>query len=251
MNDVKIAACQPPYVHQDIERALSEMIRFGLEAESEGADLVCFPECYLQGYVYHGENTERLAMEVTSPAFRKVLDALSGLEPTLVMGFIEADGSRLYNTAAVIRKGVVVGCYRKTKLLEGERRFDPGTLFPVFAVKGRRFGIIICNDLNFPKAAAEIRNQGAELLICPCNNMMRRPNAEKWKMKHNEIRALRARETGMWLMSSDVTGEWAGRISYGPTAVITPDGIVSQQVELMKEGMILHTLSTQPDISSP
>ena len=46
----------------------------------------------------------------------------------------------------------------------------------------------------------------------------------------------------MCLISSDVTGEWKGRVSYGPTAVIDETGSVVRQVELMQEGLIIHEL---------
>ena len=52
---------------------------------------------------------------------------------------------------------------------------------------------------------------------------MRREAAKHWKDLHNQIRAERVRETGMWLVSADVTGERdEHRIGYGPTSVINP-----------------------------
>ncbi len=72
--------------------------------------------------------------------------------------------------------------------------------------------------------------------------MMRRETAEKWKYKHNEGRAERAKEGKLWLLSSDVTGEQKGRISYGPTALINKNGSVVKQLPLMQEGLLVHTL---------
>jgi predicted amidohydrolase len=63
--------------------------------------------------------------------------------------------------------------------------------------------------------------------------------AEQWKLRHNEIRSQRAQEEGTWLLSSDVTGERNGWISYGPTAVIDPSGAVIAQVPLMTAGMVV------------
>ena len=70
-------------------------------------------------------------------------------------------------------------------------------------------------------------------MVCPCNNMMRRSSAEQLQSRRNEILAKRAQEQRVWLLSSDVTGESNGRISYGPTAVIDPNGSVTDQVPLM------------------
>ena len=47
-----------------------------------------------------------------------------------------------------------------------------------------------------------------------------------------------AKETKLWIISSDVTGEVDGRISYGPTAAINPIGQIVDQVPLLETGMI-------------
>lgn len=245
MKAVKVAACQLPYVHKDIERALAIMLSYAARAESEGANLICFPECYLQGYIYDGEHTEDLALDLSSPAFDQIAQTLEPLTSTLVFGLIERDGPSLFNTAVVMANGIVLGRYRKTKLLAGEKQVEAGEAFPVFDLHGLRFGINICHDLNYSECARAVSVQDAQLLLCPCNNMMRKSNAEHWKLKHNEIRGRRALETGMCLISSDVTGEWNGRISYGPTAVIGGNGLVVDQVGLLEEGLVFHELKVE------
>ncbi|MEM7383995.1 MAG: carbon-nitrogen hydrolase family protein [Verrucomicrobiota bacterium] len=245
MNVVKVAACQLPYVHQDVDRALAIILRYAGRAESRGAKLICFPECYLQGYVYEGENTEDLALDLSSPAFDRVAQVLEPLTSTLVFGLIERDGANLFNTAVVMAAGTVVGRYRKAKLQAGERQFEAGNTFPVFDLHGLRFGINICYDLNFSECAQAVSKQKAQLLLCPCNNMMRRAQAEHWKLKHNEIRGHRALESGLCIISSDVTGEWNDRISYGPTAVIDENGLVSRQAELMQNTIVFHEVKVE------
>jgi predicted amidohydrolase len=84
------------------------------------------------------------------------------------------------------------------------------------------------------------RPRGAKLLLVPAQNMMRRAAATRWKDEHHRIRCERARETGMWLVSADVTGvRGAHRIGYGPTSVINPLGEVVAQVPLMTMGMLV------------
>ncbi len=100
----------------------------------------------------------------------------------------------------------------------------------MFEVSGLRFGLNVCYDLRFPEGAAAVAAQGADLLVAPCNNMFSSVRAEQWKHVHNEIRAERAKETGLWLLSSDVTGARDGKVSYGPTALIDPNGDVADQV---------------------
>jgi hypothetical protein len=70
--------------------------------------------------------------------------------------------------------------------------------------------------------------------------MMKREAAESWKCRHNAIRAERVRETGMWLVSSDVTGARdTSRVAYGPTSVMNPDAEVTAQVPTMTVGMVV------------
>lgn len=236
---MKIAACQMPEFRESVDEALSFIDRYAQRAASENASLVCFPECFLQGYLVELPQARRHAISLGSSTFDRILKRLAHAEPVVVFGMIEADGETLFNTAIVIHRGRLVGRYRKINLLPGERRsFAPGTWPEVFSVGSCRFGINICSDTQVPELSAAIASQGAKLIVCPSNNMMRRENALKWKDKHNECRTLRARETGAWLVSSDVTGESGERVGLGPTCVIDPQGRVMAQVPLMEVGMI-------------
>jgi predicted amidohydrolase len=69
--------------------------------------------------------------------------------------------------------------------------------------------------------------------------MCRRKTAEALKDAHNAIRGERCRETGLWLVSADVTGERDGRIAWGPTAVLNPAGEVVAQLPLESTGLLV------------
>lgn len=237
---MKIAACQPPYVHCDIQRSTEILLSFTAQAHAQGADLICFPECYLQGYLFDEGEAADLALDLRSAEFAAVIKSLAHLDITIVFGLIEKKGERLHNTAVVVKQGHLLGSYRKMHLLHGESVFSAGDITPVFEVQGVVFGIAICNDLNFSESAKAVADQGASLLVCPCNNMMGLANAKQWEHRHNEIRTQRAIESELWLITSDVTGTFGDRVAYGPTAVITPDGSVIGQVPRLIEGIIYH-----------
>lgn len=211
---------------------------YATHATRHGARLVCFPECFLQGYCLDDGYVAEAAVDLTSSEFDRILRSLEHLEPTVVVGLIERTGHTFFNSAVAVQGGNLVAVYRKTHLLDSEQTiFQPGDDHPVFDVCGTTVGINICYDLNFNESVKAVALAGAKLLACPCNNMMPRKTAEQWKRRHNEIRSQRAQENGMWLLSSDVTGERNGWISYGPTAVIDPSGAVIDQVPLMTTGM--------------
>ena len=109
----------------------------------------------------------------------------------------------------------------------------------MFEAAGLRFGINICYDTNFPEAARKVADAGASLIVCPANNMLRRETAVAFKDVHNAARGARCRETGLWLVSSDVTGARDGRIGWGPTAVLDPAGAVMAQLPLEAPGLLI------------
>ena len=246
MKTVRIAAAQTIEYREDIAAALNCAAEVAARAEAEGVALLCFPEGFLQGYLTDETPARRNALDLASPAFDAVLNRLPKSGPTIVMGLIEAEEGRLFNTAIVVDRGAVIGRYRKAHLLDGERIFDAGSDSGVFDVSGLRFGINICYDTNFPQAARKIADLGASLIVCPANNMCRRKTAEALKDVHNSVRGERCRETGLWLVSADVTGEREGHISWGPTAVLNPAGNVVARLPLEQTGLLVFDIPCQP-----
>ncbi|CAN7208415.1 carbon-nitrogen hydrolase family protein [Neorhizobium sp. LjRoot104] len=243
MKTIRIAAAQPNEYREDADAALACIAEVAAQAEYEGARLLCFPEGFLQGYLTDEISARRVALDLSSPEFDAVLRRIPKTEMTIVIGMIETEGGRLFNTALVIDRGAVIGRYRKIHLLDGEKAFDPGTDTPIFEIDGLRFGINICYDTNFPEAARRVSELGASLLVCAANNMMPRDKAEIFKELHNAVRGDRCRETGLWLVSSDITGERDGRIAWGPTAVLNPEGDVVAQLPLDQPGLLIFDIS--------
>jgi predicted amidohydrolase len=239
MKNVRIAAAQTVEFQEDIEGALTCVAEVAAHAEAEGASLLCFPEGFLQGYLTDETLARQNALDLASPAFEAVLNRLPKTGPMIVMGLIEVEDGRLFNTAIVLDRGAVVGRYRKAHLLGGEQFLSPGNDNHIFEIDSLRFGINICYDTNFREAARKVADLGASLIVCPANNMLRRKTAEALKDVHNSVRGERCRATGLWLVSADVTGERDGRISWGPTAVLNPAGEVVAQLPLEKTGLLV------------
>lgn len=237
---IKIAACQVQEIIDDVEASIACIEHYAAEATKKGADLVLFPECFLQGYLLEESRARESALNLHSQEFNGILKRLAYLEPVLVFGLIELDQGKLFNTAVVVDRGKLVGTYRKTHIHDGEKLFNAGTDYPVFNLKGVNYGLNICYDMNFPEAAKPLAQKGAKVMLGLAQNMLKLTSAEKWKELHNQIRAERVRETGMWLISSDVTGRRGDtHIGYGPTSAMNPKADLVQKVPLLQEGMIV------------
>ena len=241
---LRVGVCQTPEFLGESATALACIEDFAEQGDEQGADVLVFPECLLQGYLVEQQHVRRHALQLGSAGFALVLRRLTRIGQVLVFGVIERQWDRYFNAAVVITGGELVGVYRKRHLVAGESLFDSGDAFPTFVVRGVRFGINICYDTQFAEAAAAVAAQGARLLLVPAQNMMRQDAAHRWRDRHHQIRAERARETGMWLASADVTGQRdEHRIGYGPSSVINPKGEVVAQVPPMTIGMAVADIS--------
>lgn len=221
------------------------MLRFAQEAAGRNVDLLLFPECFLTGYVLSESYMADYAYDLESAPFAAILRQLALVKPVLVFGLGEKWAGKYYNSAVVVNRGKVLGVYRKTHLIDpNELFFTPGEDYPIFEIKGLKYGINICYDTQFSDAAKAVADKGAQLLLSPAQNMLRRESAEYWKCKHNDICVERVKETGLWFVRSDVTGiRPAGqygveRIAYGPTEAMNPQAEVVARVPLMTVGMI-------------
>lgn len=239
MKTVRIAAAQTLEYLDDVDSALSCLSAFSTQAEAQGAKLLCFPEAFLQGYITAEASARQIALDVSSARFQQILERFPKTGPIIVVGFIEASAGKLFNSAAVIEGRVLRGCYRKYFLLPKEDAFCAGSAPAIFRAGELKFGINICYDTNFPQAAQNVAECGARLILCPANNMMRKDRSDAFRDMHNAVRGERCRETGVWLLSADVTGASNGRVSLGPTALLNPDGQVVEQLPLGAPGLLV------------
>ena len=245
MSTVRVGACQTPEIIGDPFAALDVILRFAKEAEDKKVDLLLFPECFLTGYILSESFVTEHSYDFESEQFAAILNQLKKTKSVLVFGVNEEKAGLYFNSAAVVNKGEISGVYRKTHLIDpNELFYTPGNEYPVFEIKGFKYGINICYDTQFADAAKAVADQGAQLLLSPAQNMLRRETAEYWKDKHIEICVERVKETGLWFIRSDVTGirptgqYGVEHIGYGPTLAMNPKAEVVSQVPLMSVGLI-------------
>ena len=166
----KIGAVQAKDIQGDVPSSLGVITEVMERADHEGIDILCFPECFLQGYTLDEQTTKERALDFASSQFREILHTLAPHKVAIVLGVIEKDADGYYNTAAVIQAGKLLGIYRKVHLFE--RNFQPGEVYPVFTVNNLPFGINICYDARFTEGPTELAEQGAKVIFYPLNNRL-------------------------------------------------------------------------------
>ena len=151
-----------------------ELVR---QAAAKGAQIVLLPELFERPYFCQERRYEyydyALPLE-ENPAVRRFAEVCRELELVMPVSFYEKDGTRLFNSAAMLdADGSILGVYRKTHIpddhyYQEKFYFTPGnTGFRVWDTTCGKIGVGICWDQWFPETARCLALGGAELLFYP------------------------------------------------------------------------------------
>lgn len=155
------------------EKNLQKILLKIREAVANGVRLIVFPECVLTGYVFSSrEETAAYAETIPGPATEAVTAVCRELDVYVIFGLLEKDDDRLYNAAALVGPGGLIGKYRKTHLyMSGLDRFvDAGDMpLEVHRTPVGNVGILMYHDLDFPEPARVLMSKGADILAVPAN----------------------------------------------------------------------------------
>ena len=152
----------------DLEGNTRRIVEYVDRAKELKADMVAFPELAIPGYP-----PEDLVFkpQFVQENIRKIHEiAQASREIAVVVGFVDA-GDGIYNAAAVLYGGEVVGVYHKMYLpnygvFDEERYFKSGAVCPVYRINGVAVGINICEDIWYAIGPTAVQaSAGAELIV--------------------------------------------------------------------------------------
>jgi predicted amidohydrolase len=174
-----------------------ELIRDRVKwCEAEDVDVLCCPEAVLGGLADDAECPVDIAINVKSGQLEALLAPLASKLVTTIIGFTETVGAgKLYNAAAVFRGGKVIGIYRKRHLAIRRSVYSAGDESAVFTVGPLSFGIMICNDSNYPELTADMAARGARAIFLPSNNSLPPDRADVVALSR-AVDIARARDNG-------------------------------------------------------
>jgi predicted amidohydrolase len=218
-----------------------DLIRARVRAsEAEGVAILCCPEAILGGLADQIEDPDRLAISVRSGQLEAVLAPLASDITTTIVGFTElGEDGHLYSAAAVFHRGTVGGVYRKLHPAIRQSVYRAGCHVPVFRVGALTFGIVICNDSNFPELANQMGSRGATVLFVPSNNALSpQKGSAEVVSEARRVDVATAVANGMWVIRADVAGQAAGLTSHGSSAIVDPNGTVVRTAATLSEDVI-------------
>jgi predicted amidohydrolase len=248
---MKVAAYQAPLLPSGSMEAL-ELIRDRIKwCEAEGVELLCCPEAVLGGLADDAQHPAGFAIDVESGQLQSLLTPIASKSVTAIVGFTETVGAgRLYNAAAVFHEGRVVGITRKRHLFYRERHpaigrslYSAGEQSPVFTVGGLCFGIMICNDSNYPELAADMVARGARAIFVPSNNGLPPERADVVALSR-AVDITRAVDNDVTIVRADVAGRTADRVSFGSSAIVDARGTVLCAGTALSEDILIAEIET-------
>ena len=151
---------------------LSKCLNLLKKAAVQHIELLAFPECTLTGYVFNSYDEASLMAEtIPGDSTNLLKEACHKYKITALVGLLEHDGGKIYNTAVLINPEGLVGKYRKshTLCLGVDRYILPGEDLPVFSLHQTKVGILICYDQRFPEPARVMALKEAQVILNPAN----------------------------------------------------------------------------------
>lgn len=240
---MRVAAYQAPLRpsgSMDVVARIREQVD---KCEAEHVAILCCPEAVLGGLADDAACPSDIAIDVEGGELAAVLSALASDTVTTIVGFTEIAGTdQLYNSAAILHRGVVAGVYRKRHPAIRSSVYQAGGDAPVFVVGGLTFGILICNDSNYPELARQMASRGATILFVPSNNGLPIERADVVDDARRVDIAL-ARDNGAWVVRADVAGRTADLVSFGSSGIVAPDGTVVHAAQRLAEDLLVATLA--------
>lgn len=167
---IKVAAATPDIIPADCEHNAEKIIELVKKAHSLGVQVAVFPELCVTAYTCADLFLQETLINAAKEALKKILEATKDLELISIIGLPLAFDEKLYNCAAVLFKGRILGLVPKKNLPDyneyyEKRHFNGGDIDKKVSIQGQevflsnrqifvndqmpefKFGVEICEDL--------------------------------------------------------------------------------------------------------
>ena len=151
---MRILVAQLNLIIGDLEGNTQKIIETLDRARAKEVDIVLFPELTISGYPPEDLLLHRSFVDSMEQYLEKIVRASSRL--FVVVGVVRRNAGKgekpLLNSAAIIEDGKLLGFQDKWLLptydvFDERRYFEPGTEMNIWKCKGKKVGIIICEDI--------------------------------------------------------------------------------------------------------
>ncbi len=128
---VKVAAVTPNIKVADVDYNLKEICRLIDETVGNGAKIIAFPELCVTGYTCGDLFSQDILLKKAKEALKEIVSHTAGKDALIFVGLPYVVRNKLYNVAAAIKSGELLGLVTKTFLPNYNefyemRQFQPG-----------------------------------------------------------------------------------------------------------------------------
>ena len=247
MSTFRVALAQVNPTVGDLDGNVRTIVERIDEAVRAGADLAAFPELCITGYPPEDLLLKPAFVQRSREALETVVARSAGI--TVVAGFPERDGDKLYNAAAVIHDGRLIDIYRKVHLpnyavFDEERYFASGARCPVYRSGGVSFGVNVCEDIWFEAGPTNVQAAAGAGVIVNINGS---PYHRLKRDERHRMLSARARDNGVAICYVNMVGGQDELVFDGGSVVFGPDGSPRAESPLFDEDLLLVDLDVEVD----
>ena len=200
------------------------------EAKDGTADIVCFPEMVILGWV--NPDAHDRACPIPGQDSGRLCELAEKYEIYLCAGLAEKGGTRLYDSAVLIdKRGRILLKHRKINILTELMTppYTPGKGVNAVETEFGKIGMLICADTHKDKILERMAELKPDLLLVPYGYA---ELEEKWPEHGKELERVvnnAGRKTGAVVVGSNLVGEitkgpWKGRIFGGHSVAADKNG---------------------------
>ena len=233
---MKIILAQLNNTVGDIEGNASKAIDVLEKAQESDVDLVVFSELFLSGYPPEDLVLKNSFIERCKETFNKIVDFNRNQKLGFIMGLPIIDGLKLYNAAALVDAGSIIGFSKKINLpnysvFDEKRVFSKGKEAVTFDFRGLKLGVPICEDIWEKEVCLNLKEQKCDLIISPNGSPF-----DKYKInKRKSIIKSRVKETKIALLYVNQIGGQDELVFDGNSLAINPDNEIIFEAPSWKE----------------
>ena len=238
----------------DVPTNLERHLAVAAEAVAHGAGMVVFPELSLTGY-FLKDLTPEVALRRDAPELAAL--AARSLDIDILAGCVlETDDLRFHNAALLFGGGRLkhvhhkvylptYGIFDEQRYLAAGDRFRSVELAAGGAATPWRAGVLICEDMWHPSAAAVLARHGVDLLFCPSSSPGRgvtQGGALGTAHSYDAITRTYAQLFTAYVVYCNRVGYEDGIGFWGGSRVVAPDGSIVGEAAGAGEELIYHRL---------
>ena len=218
------------------------------QASTEGAGLICFPECFVPGYRSVGKIVPPPDPVFLEHAWSVIAAAATTANIAVVLGTERVvNGSVLITALVIDQDGRIAGFQDKVQLDPSEEQtYSPGSGRRVFQSGALTFGVAICHEgWRYPETVRWAARRGAQLVVHPHFHEAQpggyRPSSfgDPANSFHEKAALCRAAENTCFF----ATINYAGAGSPTTSAVVRPDGTLLSYQPYGKPGLLISDLN--------